>query len=251
MQLGERLKSCRRHAGLSLRALADQVGVSAQAISKYERNLDVPGSAVLLRLSKALGVSVEYLLRPVTVTLTKPAYRRHRSRMSRKAELSIQAQAQDWLERYLTVEALLGESQPFVPPDIPLQIAEIEDIEECAIALRHAWKLGLDSIPNLTETLEAQGIKVGFVPGGNHFDALCFVANEHVPVIVIREDAPGDRQRFSMAHELAHLLLKMPETWSESQVEQAANRFAGAFLVPRPTAFQELGQNRTSLTNMA
>ncbi len=247
MQLGERLKSCRRRAGLSLRELAVQVGVSAQAISKYERNQDVPGSAVLLRLSKALGVSVEYLLRPTKVTLTQPAYRRHRSRMSRKAEFGVQVQVQDWLERYLTVEALLDEAQPFILPDIPRHIAGIDDIEECAIALRHAWQLGLDCIPNLTETLEAQGIKVGFVAGENHFDALLLIANERIPVIVTRRDTPGDRQRFSMAHELAHLLLNMPDTWGELQVEQAANRFGAALLVPRPTVFQELGQSRTSL----
>ncbi len=247
MQLGERLKSSRRRAGLSLRALAEEVGVSAQAISKYERNQDVPGSAVLLRLSKALGVSVEYLLRPMTVRLTEPAYRRHRSRMSRKAENSVQAQVQDWLERYLTVEALLDEMQPFTLPDMPRQIARLDDVEERAIDLRHAWQLGLDSIPNLTETLEAQGIKVDFVPGADHVDALSLMANDRTPVIIVRQDAPGDRQRFSMAHELAHLVLDMPETWNESQVEQAANRFAAAFLVPRPTVFQELGQRRTSL----
>ncbi len=247
MQLGERLKSSRRRLGLSLRDLAEQVGVSAQAISKYERNQDVPGSAVLLRLSEVLDVSVEYLLRPMTVTLTEPAYRRHRSRMPRKTEVSIQAQVQDWLERYLTVESLLDEAQPFTPPDIPRQIAHINDVEEHAIALRHAWQLGLDSIPNLTETLEAQGIKVGFVPGEDHFDALSLIANQRIPVIVVRQDVPGDRQRFSMAHELAHLVLNMPETWNESQVEGAANRFAAAFLVPRPTVLQELGQRRASL----
>jgi transcriptional regulator with XRE-family HTH domain len=39
-----------------LRALSEEVGVSAMAISKYERDLDVAGSGVLLRLAQALGV---------------------------------------------------------------------------------------------------------------------------------------------------------------------------------------------------
>ncbi|MEJ5349868.1 MAG: XRE family transcriptional regulator [Desulfosoma sp.] len=247
MQLGERLKSSRQGAGLSLRALAERVGVSAQAISKYERNEDMPGSGVLLRLSDALGVSIEYLLRPQTVTLTEPVYRRHRSSMTRRAEIHVQAQVQDWLERYTTIECLLGEERSFVMPTFSRQVAHLDQVEDVAIALREAWQLGLDAIPNLTETLEAVGIKVGFVPGNDHFDALSLVANGVTPVIVVKQDAPGDRQRFSMAHELAHLVLDLPETWSEARVEQAANRFAAAFLVAKPTVFNELGWRRHSL----
>ncbi len=247
MQLGERLKSSRQRAGLSLRALAEQVGVSAQAISKYERNEDMPGSAVLLRLSEALGVSIEYLLRPATVTLTEPVYRRHRNSMSRRAEVNVQAQVQDWLERYTTIEGLLGEERPFVAPAIARQAAHVDEVEDVAIALREAWQLGLDAIPNLTETLEAVGIKVGFVPGDDHFDALSLTANGVTPVIVVKQDAPGDRQLNSMAHELAHLILELPEGWDEGMIEQAANRFAAAFLVPMPTVLKELGRLRHSL----
>jgi transcriptional regulator with XRE-family HTH domain len=65
--IGERIKIARRAAGLSQRALAKAVGVSAMAISKYERELDTPGSDVLLRLAQALGVKTEYFLRPTTV----------------------------------------------------------------------------------------------------------------------------------------------------------------------------------------
>ncbi|NPV30275.1 MAG: helix-turn-helix transcriptional regulator, partial [Firmicutes bacterium] len=57
--VGERLRLARRAAGLSLRELANRVGVSPQAISKYERGLDIPSSGVLLRLAEALGVKVE------------------------------------------------------------------------------------------------------------------------------------------------------------------------------------------------
>ncbi|MDW8291222.1 MAG: helix-turn-helix transcriptional regulator, partial [Armatimonadota bacterium] len=53
MNLGERLKSARKRAGLSMRALAERAGVSAQAISKYERGQDVPSSVVIIRLAKA------------------------------------------------------------------------------------------------------------------------------------------------------------------------------------------------------
>jgi transcriptional regulator with XRE-family HTH domain len=68
MNIGKRLKSIRLQAGLSQRDLAEKVGISARAISKYERGLDTPGSAVLIRLAKAFGVRVEYFLRPIDIT---------------------------------------------------------------------------------------------------------------------------------------------------------------------------------------
>ena len=64
MSIGKQLKSARLQAGLSQRDLAEKVGISAQVISKYERGLDTPGSAVLIRLAKAFGVRVEYFFRP-------------------------------------------------------------------------------------------------------------------------------------------------------------------------------------------
>ncbi len=48
MNIGERLKGARLRAGLNLRDLARQAGISAQAVSKYERGLDIPGSSVLI-----------------------------------------------------------------------------------------------------------------------------------------------------------------------------------------------------------
>jgi len=42
MAFGERIKIARLQAGWSLRDLAEKVGVSAPAISKYERGMDIP-----------------------------------------------------------------------------------------------------------------------------------------------------------------------------------------------------------------
>lgn len=72
--ISERIKSARRMSGLSQRALAAKIGVSAMAISKYERGIITPGSCRLIAISKALGRSVEYFLRPVTVRVLEPEY---------------------------------------------------------------------------------------------------------------------------------------------------------------------------------
>ena len=56
----------------------------------------------------------------------------------------------------------------------------------------------------------------------------------------------GDRQRFTLSHELGHLVLshKLDKSLDD---EKAANRFAGAFLVPASEAIKELGESRSWL----
>jgi len=244
MIIGERLRVARRTAGLSQRGLAEAAGVSAMAISKYERGLDVPGSAVLLRLAEALAVKTEYFVRPTTVALTPPSYRR-RARLSRKEQNALMGQVQDWLERYLDVEHFFGGPPSFVlAPSLKRRVASLEEVEELVLALRDSWDLGLNAIESMVEVLEDQGIKVGMVDAGEDFDALTLWANGGMPVIVVKRGLPGDRQRFNLAHELGHLVL---ETGDGVDGEKAAHRVAGAFLVPEPVARFELGDQRHNL----
>ena len=243
MGIGERLKMARQMEGLSQRALAEKAGVSAMAISKYERDLDMPSSGVLIRLAQTLNVKVEFFLRPVSVSLSAPAYRRRVS-LRVKDQNVILGQAQEWLERYIDVESLFGGPPEFTMPDVDRSIATLDDVERVVLDLRRNWELGRGPIENLVEILEARGIKVGMVEGAAKFDALTLWANDHTPVIVIKRSMPGDRQRFNLAHELGHLLLEPTEGVDE---EKAAYRFAGAFLVPAPMARFELGHRRRTL----
>jgi transcriptional regulator with XRE-family HTH domain len=247
MALGDRIKVARRASGLTLRDVAEKTGVSAQAVSKYERGLDVPSSGVLLRLAPALGVTLDFLFRPSRVIRITPGFRKLPS-LSRKQEDIIVGQVLDWLERYLTVEDLLGENRNFCwPAGFPWLVATADDAEQAALALREAWQLGHDPIQDMTELLEDQGIKVGILPTApSGFDACSFPpeAAGGTPVIAVSGAFPGDRQRFNLVHELAHLALRMPE---DVDAEQLANRFAGAFLVPGPVVISELGRSRHDL----
>jgi Zn-dependent peptidase ImmA (M78 family)/DNA-binding XRE family transcriptional regulator len=246
MNLGERLKGARLRAGLNLRDLAAEVGVSAQAVSKYERGLDVPSSAVLIRLCRALKVNLEFLMRPVSIMLSQPSYRR-KARLTNKDQRTIQAQVQDWLERYLGIEAIIASPAEYEMPKLERKVQDLKETEAVALALRKVWDLGIDPIENLIEVLETHGIKVGIVPGADDFDALTLWANEKMPIIVAKEGVPGDRQRFSIAHELGHIVLDCPQDWGDDLVEKAAYRFAGAFLAPAPAVLEELGERRQRL----
>lgn len=235
--------------GLNQRDLAKGAGVSAQAISKYERDLDVPGSGVLIRLSKALGIGIEFFVRPHRVTKITPCHRKHCS-MPRKAETAMLARILDWLEKYLEIEGILGtdkdEFRFKYPEGFPCRVRSMEEIEQAAVDLRRAWDLGLDSIENLTGLLEDKGIKVGVIEGDNDLDACTFDAENDgkIVVIITGNNMPGDRQRLSLACELGYLML---EPSAELDPEKAAYRFAGAFLVPEAVAQFELRDKRQTL----
>jgi Zn-dependent peptidase ImmA (M78 family)/transcriptional regulator with XRE-family HTH domain len=244
MAIGERIRIARHAAGLSQRALAEKAGVSAMAVSKYERDLDIPGSGVLLRLAQALDVKTEYFLRPTTVTVSAPSYRRKAS-LPRKQEQAIMAQIQEWLERYLAVESFFGGPTPFnLPAAMGRRMASLDDVEHIAVDLRREWNLGLAPIESVMEVLEDKGVKVGLVEGHEDFDGVRLQADDGIPVIVVKRDSPGDRQRFNLAHELGHLVL---EPADGVDAEKAAHRFAGAFLAPAQVARFELGERRQTL----
>ncbi len=241
MTIGQRIKQARKSSQRSLRDLAERAQISPMAISKYERDQDIPGSGVLLRLAQALDVPVDFFFRPAAPEVQLQAYRKHAS-LGVKEQEAVQARVQEWLERYLEVESFFEDEELHV--ELPHYIvAVVDEIEVAAQELRSAWELGLDPIENLTQILEDQGIKVGLVDSFEHFDACTFMAG-HTPVIVVKTNLPGDRQRFNLGHEIGHLVLEAAEGLD---AEKISHRFVGAFLAPAPAVRFELGHHRTSL----
>ncbi|MCL2590081.1 MAG: XRE family transcriptional regulator [Betaproteobacteria bacterium] len=252
--IGNRLKRAREALGLSLRELETTIQgqVSAQAIGKYERNEMMPGSTILMALAKALGVSPEYLLSEREIELTGVDFRKA-PQAGVKEERAVEASVLDQVERYLELEELLpGIDQPWdAPADENFAISCIEDAEQAADSLRRLWNLGNDPIPSMAELLEDKGVKVialdlpENMSGSKAF--VCRPDQEDVPVIVVNQNHNGERQRFTLAHELAHLVLRFSGL-NDAEQEKAADRFAGAFLMVKDMVLQLLGAHRTSIS---
>jgi Zn-dependent peptidase ImmA (M78 family)/transcriptional regulator with XRE-family HTH domain len=250
--IGKRLQLSRRAAGLSLRDLEAKVDkqVSAQALSKYERDEMMPGSAVLDAIARALGVSESYLLGQNDLTLESVEFRKNKI-TSKKEEASIKASVLSAAERYLEIEDFVGLSSATWsrPQGAPFRVVEPADAEAAAMRLRTAWTLGQDPIQNLSEFLEEQGVKVIPLKLGEQVSGLMCVARrskgEDVPIVIVNEDDTGERQRFTIAHEVGHLVLEGPEG---AKGEKLAQCFAGAFLMPAEILWREVGKNRDSLS---
>ena len=252
--IGNRLKRAREALGLSLRDLEAAIlaQVSAQAIGKYERDEMMPSSTVLLALAKALQVTPEYLLSERDIELTGVDFRKA-PQAGAKEERAVESTVLDQVERYLELEELLPDvNEAWEAPSGPeFHIRRVEDAEQAADTLRRQWSLGIDPIPVMAELLEDKGVKVialDLPPSVSGSKAFVRRRGENdVPVIVVNQHHNGERQRFTLAHELAHLVLRFGNL-SDSEQEKAADRFAGAFLMAKDMLLRLLGNHRTSIS---
>lgn len=247
--IGQRLSRARKAAGLSLRDVGAQIGLTHASIKKYEDEQATPTSATLIKLARALNVRTEYFFRPETVALDGIDYRK-RSSLSKKQLKVIEHEVIDQIERRIELENLFPARPvfPFAPVHgLPHQITDLEQIECVVENVRKAWDLGYAPILDLIDVLETHGIRVFMIDTNTDqkFDGLAASVNR-MPIIVVGSNWPGDRQRFTLAHELGHLMLSglLADHIDE---EIACNRFAGAFLIPRKSVEQELGVHRNDI----
>ena len=249
---GDRLKLARKKAGYSLRGLSEALGdeVTAQAIGKYERGEMMPSSGVLSRLTKVLGVSLEYLLSERVEELHGVEFRKLSGTTARD-RARVEAEVIDRLQRYIAIEEILElDSADWRAPLFGNRYVGKEDEGEIlAQDLRKEWRLGIDAIPNMTALLEDQGIKVLIIPLPNGVSGLtCLVRRarqkKQVPAIVVNQKVTLERRRLTLTHELAHRLI---DKQSPVNHEKVSNVFAGAFLVPRDHLVKEVGENRKAL----
>ena len=252
--IADRVRLARRKSGLSLRALSAAINgrVTAQAIGKYERGESVPSSGVLVALSKALGVSMGYLMDTQDIEIQGVEFRT-KTRTTVRDRAKVETEVLEWIERYLQIEAVLEfDSHDWQCPIKPLrEIARVSDAEQLAVDAREEWLLGIDPIPNMTELLEERGLKVLTVTLPDRVSGLtCLVkrpgGRADSPVVIANDRFTLERRRFTLAHELAHRLLENA-VMSDQNEEDAANRFAGAFLMPREHLLRKVGKHRNTM----
>ena len=243
----ERLKSARIMKGYSLQDLADALDgkLSKQALNKYEQGLMKPESDVLLLLCNALDVRPDFFTREMSINLENVEFRKLK-RLSAKDSASIREKTVDILERYFELEDLLGIDEQFVNPIKDMPISNYKDVEVAVQKIKDAWKLGEDPLKNVIELLEDNNIKVIEIAAGDEFVGLSTWEGIKNPVVVVNANLKADRKRFTVLHELGHILMNVNHL-PEKEREFICHSFAGAMLIPAKALIKELGASRTQI----
>ena len=251
----KRLTEAREAALLTMRTLADKCGLSPTAISAFESARRNPSTETVFLLAKHLEVPVGYLTkeRPFPIQASGAVFfrstatartRKEQKRRRRLANWSYEVSA--WIDKYVD----LPQSNVPEPEDLGLSSSHEyseDEVEQAAYALRKYWGLTLGPIPQLNALLEANGV---FLVRQNlenrKIDAFSQIINSR-PMIFLGNGTSAVRSRFDAAHELGHLILHQQHTQEEinepstlKRIENEADIFASAFLLPEQTLAQEL-----------
>lgn len=118
--------------------------------------------------------------------------------------------------------------------------------EECAQRLRHLWQLPTGPVRNVVKAVERAGGMVHRCPFGEvKVDGISqwpLDDPDMPPIFFVHEDAPGDRERLTLAHEIGHVV--MHHVVTDGDPEDEANRFAAEFLMPA----REIGPDLVGIT---
>jgi Zn-dependent peptidase ImmA (M78 family) len=247
---GSRIKQARLANGLTLHDLAEKMTKAGQPItkaglSKYELSKSTPKPSFLVVLGRVLGVRPSYFSEDKTAAVEWIAFRKL-SKMPQKKQEHVKAYAAHVVENQIWLqETLFPDQLPDFPERRP--VATEDDAENAATELRKTWQLAEAPIDSLTGTVEDHGgVVVPCRDISRDFDGLAGRTDNGFPVAVVSTGTSDDRRRFSLAHELAHLLMLCTGLNAKDE-EHLANRFASALLVPASAARSELGNKRTRL----
>lgn len=236
----ERLTQARELAGLSKSDIARTIGVSVAAISQWESGTKNPTHENLTSFCRATEVKVEMLMLPVPTEIRNKGPLSFRAQQASKTN-RLRAQADRFSEMCAEVFLWLEDFIDLPKYDLPEVECPPKEIEEAAKACRRYWGLGDRSIAKLGELMESKGIRLCSADfDEKRMDGFSCVIGGRAFIYLGSFSGDRGRARFSVAHELGHLVLHHHHSDAElmgmgNLAENEANAFASAFLMPAET----------------
>lgn len=200
--------------------------------SKMEKGMLKIPVETLNNIARILNYPISFFYKKSVNTPISSFYYRKRVTIPKKQLMVLEAQLN--IARMLVDELLESIDIPnFVLPRF--KISDAFTASQAAVTVRDFLKLPVGPIKNLVKVLEAAGVIVYFIDTDvEKFDGITLVTDKGYPIIFINSALSNDRKRFTIAHELCHLIAHIPfSPLPHYQDEEAeANEFAGEFLMP-------------------
>lgn len=228
----EMLKLAREAREFTQSDLATTAKVTQALVSKIENGLiGNPSDDVVQKLSEAVRFPSGFFYEKIKVLGLPHFHYRKRAKLGTKALAHIGATINI---RFQHISKLLRSYDRQIEKPIPQFDLDESGLtpENVAERLRGYWMVPRGPISNVVDLIEAAGgIVVLCRFGTNLLDGISFRAEGLPPLFFMNRDVPGDRFRFSLAHELGHMVMhSVPD--NDEKMESEAHKFAAAFLMP-------------------
>lgn len=226
------LETIRQLRQKTQKEVAEAVGISQSFLSKAEHGLQELPSDVMVKLCRYYDVPESFFLRKDGISPIGHLYYRKKLTITNKVIDSFVAKVKiykaiidDLMSAVELPEYTLGS---YIPDD------EMS-AKEIARKIRYELKIFCGAVPNLAILLENNGIVIiRFDFGTDKIDGLTTITDSGRKVMFINNNMPNDRIRFSMAHELGHLIMHLGNPpRSSDDAERQADEFASEFLMPQ------------------
>lgn len=231
---GERLRLLRQFHDLTQTELGGRVAVSQATIADYERDKKEPSLEVLHALASALRVEPKFFDSLGDDSFQEDEYN-FRRKLSATERLKKKVAAQASLLAIIAKQ--LGKHVEMPAFNFPaFTVTSLEEIEAVAEATREHWGLGLEGpIHSMTRVLEHAGAITVSADEDTAEKVDAFSRYGDVSIVVLNwRKGSGSRSFFDAAHEAAHgVLHRTGAPITLERKEEEADRFAGAFLMPR------------------
>jgi Zn-dependent peptidase ImmA (M78 family)/DNA-binding XRE family transcriptional regulator len=235
----------RESRGLNQKELADALGISTGKLCRVELEDQTLTEDVLAKLSGVLKYPQSFFYQKGEGYIMNTINFRKLDKVSAKVLSQIEAQTNIFR---MNLEILL-ERTKFPAPKLPdLIVMQTGSPEESAKRLRKLWKLPKGPVENLTELIEGRDIPILSMDfGTGRVDSRAVILNDWMHVaIVINKAMLGDRQRFSLAFHLGHLVMHSGKAVPiEARIDHEAKVFAAEFLMPEEDIRKDFEGNIT------
>lgn len=210
-------------------------GLSQSNLSKFEKGLSVLSEEIQNKIIEFLNFPVEFFDRKINTSIENGNYRKKAS-VTKSDILKFENKCK--ILGYIIDEM----SQSIIWPEfklIPLNVENGYSPEYVANYNRKVLKLQKDEpLKNICSIIENSGVIIYEMDAYDKFDGISFFTELGYAVIIVNKSFSNDRKRFTIAHELGHILLHnesnfpVSEFRDEKVKEKEANSFASEFLMP-------------------
>lgn len=229
---GEFVKLARLTRGLTQKQLSNAIGIPGVRLSRVEAGSADVNDAILAKLANALDYPVNFFSQQSMLKGpgTDGVFHRKRQSLSSKKLAQVYALGET---RRLELEKLVEwDGNESAIPKYPVDIFD-EDPEKIARTIRATMKLPNGPVFNLTKALEEAGcVVVSHDFGSREIDGYSVTTDTTPPIFHMNRGLPPDRWRWTLAHELGHVVMCQDPAQSREIIEGQADLFAGEFLAP-------------------